>query len=299
MTAPALPRGGSAWTYDFSPGRVDQIRRHDAAAAPARRFAYLFPYAGSVEVDAVHRRVQVSYKPDTVAAYVQALGPGIRMLPIVDGRQDQGEFNGWSATEYAAAADAVADRLLADHNAAGVQIDIEPFHPDHIPFYAALGARLRKAGKLTTGFMGPGRPPAVLEAMYRACDVVVLSGYDFGLETPAAYTAALDAALGRCHAVAVSVGGHSMVGVPAGASWGEHEYHGTLENGRCTRKDSGFTQTAWLAAALAAYAKHEHDATMVGLAFWNLTDQPAGPRPDCLRGDQPDYISDGAWELLR
>jgi hypothetical protein len=293
-----LQIGTSAWTYDFSAARVAAIKAFNAKVPAGRMFRSLFPYAGSVEVNGVSRTVTVAYSRGTVTAYVEALGPGIRMLPIVDGRQDQGEFNNWSATEYEAAAILVADRILGDADAAGVQIDIEPFKPSHAPFYAALGKRLRAAGKLTTGFMGPGQPPETLKAMYQACDVVVIAGYDFALETPAAYQKALAAALGRVHAIAKSVGGHSLLGIPASASWGEHEYHGEIQDGKCLRKDSGFKQTEWLTAALAAYAEHEQDSTLVGLALWQLAEPPTATPPACQRGDHPDFISAEAWSLL-
>lgn len=293
-----LPRGISAWTYDYDEVRVAQIKAHNAAAPEHARFRYLFPYAGSISFGK-DRTFTTSWSPDGPAKYAAALGPGILLLPIFDGRQDGKEFNGWSATEYEAAAGNVAALILTDPHAAGVQIDIEPFHPDHLPFYEALGAKLRAGGKLMTGFIGASKPDEVLRRMYAACDIMVLSGYDYELPTPDQYGAALERHLQICHRFAKAAGTLTLVGIPAAGSWAEHEYTGVVEDGRLVRKETGFTQPQWLGAAVRAVAAHESDSTHLGVALWVLTGRTHRDPGETLKSYQPDFIREECWALLR
>ncbi len=295
---PAPAHGISAWTYGFDDARVRQILDHNLTAAPARRFRYLFPYAGSVELGR-EGRFTTSWKAEVAARYAAALPPDILLLPIFDGRQDEKQFNGWTPVQYEALARDVAAKVLADPHAAGIQVDIEPFHDDHLPFYEALGALLRAQGRLMTGFIAPTRPEATLRRMYAACDIVVLSGYDFEQPNPAAYGAALAHALERAHRIAVETAGHTLVGVPAAGSWAEHEYTGIVEGGTCRRQETGFTQPDWLRAALGAVALREQDDDFLGMALWVLSGRTEGAPRECRLGDQPDYIGPECWRLLQ
>jgi len=293
----SLPRGISAWTYSWSPVVVDLIRKHDAAAPPDRRFRYLFPYCGSVEVDAKTKTVSVWYSTEVSCAFSRSL-PGTRMLAIVDGRQDKGEFDDWSATQYETAARLVAEKVLADPCAAGVQIDIEPFRAGHVPFYRHLRRLLNARAQIVTAFVGPGHPEPVIRGMFESCDILVIAGYDFGEETPAAFRDSLDGALKKCARIGAEAEGRFMVGVPAAASSLEYEY----EDGEdCTRKTSGFKQTDWLGGALEAVARHEQDPGYVGVALWVLTEPPRTlPVPKGKKcGAFPWWITDEAWGLLR
>ncbi len=292
------PTGLSAWTYDFDEVRVQQIIAQHAQPDPRRRFAYLFPYAGSVNQEGGHK-ANVTYTREGPAQFAKALPKGILLLPIVDGRQDEKEFNDWTDAEYDAVAADVAKAIIDDPNAAGVQIDIEPFHDSHLPFYESLGARLKKKGKIMTGFLSPGRSEAALTRMYRACSIVVLSGYDLELPDPVSYGKALHAAVDRCLRIAAKVGGRTMIGIPAGGSWAEHEYRGIVENGACKKELTGFKQTQWLGAALEAVKPFESDPSVAGLALWVLTGRTSAPEDECLKGDHPHYISDACWSLLR
>jgi hypothetical protein len=295
---PPIPRGISAWTYDYGGARVEQVKAHNASAPEHRKFRYLFPYAGSVSFGP-GRTFTTSWDGETTARYVAALGKGIWMLPIFDGRQDKDEFSGWTETEYGALAEKVAAHILADPNARGVQVDIEPFRDAHLPFYEALGKRLRAGGKLMTGFISPGRSEQVLRRMYAACDIVVLAGYDFELPNPAAYGNALDNHLAKCNRIAAETGGVTMVGIPAAAAWAEHEYTGEVVDGACKRRETGYTQEQWLGAAVSAVGKHEDDPAQVGVALWVLTGRTRGEPGECLPSYQPDFISSECWKLVR
>ncbi len=292
------PVGLSAWTYEFDAIRVAQIEAQNRETNPRRRFAWLFPYAGSVNQEGGHK-ASVVYSREAPANYAKALPTGIRLLPIVDGRQDRKEFNGWTDGEYDAVASEVAKAILDDPNAAGVQIDIEPFHDSHLRFYETLGAVLKKKGKLMTGFLSPGRSEEALTRMYKACSIVVLSGYDLEQPNPEAYGRTLHAAVDRCLKIAAKVGGRTMIGIPAGGSWAEHEYRGIIEQGSCRKEETGFRQTQWLGAALDAVKPFETDPAVTGLALWVLTGRTSAPADECRKGDHPHYISDACWTLLR
>jgi len=293
----ALPPGISAWTYSWSPVVVDLVRKHDLAAPPDRRFRYLFPYCGSVEVDGKTKTVSVWYSDQVSCAFSRSL-PGTRMLAIVDGRQDKGEFDDWSATQYETAARLVAEKVLADPCATGVQIDIEPFRASHVPFYLHLRRLLNAKGRIVTAFTGPGMPEPVIRGMFEACDILVIAGYDFGEATPGEYRDSLDGALRKCARIGTAVGGRFMVGVPAAASSLEYEYE---DGENCKRKESGFKQTDWLGAALEAVARHEQDPGYVGIALWVLDEPPkALPAPLGKKcGTFPWWITDEAWALVR
>lgn len=294
-TVPA--RGLSGWTYEFDNAIVWQMKTNDRLAPAGRRFTSLFPYAGSVWVAREGRRLAMSYDGKLTLAWHEAM-PGLPMLAIVDGRQDRGEFNGWTAAEYAAAADLVAEKVLADPNAAGAQVDVEPFDDSQVPFYAALRLRLNAGGKLLTAFVSPGRKDAVLTSMYRSTDVLVLSGYDYCAATPAEYRDALTKDLGRCAKLAASSWGNFIVGIPAAASSCEFEIQA---GAKCPRKDSGFKQTDWLGAALGAARGFERDPRCLGLALWLLTPPPAGPDPQPCKKccTFPAFVTEPCWALLR
>jgi len=85
-----LPKGISTWVLPLPRGIARQIERHNSKAPPGMRFSYPLPYAGSV-ASAPRKASHGTLRDNATHAYVSAL-PDILMLPIVDGRTDQGEF---------------------------------------------------------------------------------------------------------------------------------------------------------------------------------------------------------------
>lgn len=293
-----LPKGISSWVYSYRDGVVRQIERYNAKAPPEMRFTYLFPYAGSVAFGDERGKLTVHYRNESVHAFARAL-PGVLMLPIVDGRTDRGEFDGWTEGQYREAARQVADCVNNDADAAGVQIDIEPFSPDHLPFYRHLRELLNAKGKYCTMFVGAGRQD-ILVRVFQSCDVVVISGYDMLGENPGvlAYRQALLGAVARSQQAAEETGGHYMVGIPAAASWGEYEYSAGGEGGRA---ETGVKQEQYVRAALKVVREYQQRPQYLGLALWHMSDpETEFEEPDKATTSTkfPNVIRESVWRML-
>jgi len=298
MKPRALPKGMSTWVYHYRDGVARQVERYNAKARPEMRFSYLFPYAGSVAFGDQRGKAAVHYRDESTQAYARAL-PGVLMLPIVDGRTDEGEFDGWTEEQYREAARQVAKCVNDDPDAAGVQIDIEPFKPDHLPFYRHLRELLNAKGKYCTMFVGAGRRD-ILVRVFQSCDVVVISGYDMLGENQgaAAYRQALTGAVARSQQAAEETGGHYMVGIPAAASWGEYEY---VAGGEAGRVETGVKQEEYVKAALEVVRPYQDRSEYLGLALWHMSDpETEFEQPEKATGPTkfPNVIRDSVWKML-
>ena len=298
MKLPPLPKGISGWVYRYREGVAEQVTLFNSFARPHLRFAYLFPHGGSIGFPGEKGDTNVYYNGEQSAAYARALPPGTLIMPIVDGRTDGGEFDGWTDEQYAAAARHVADRVIADPNAAGVQVDIEPFNPDQLPFYRHLTEYLSAAGKVSTMFVGPWNDE-VLARIFDSCDVVVMSGYDLAGEGSSlnAYRTAMKAAVPRFQQLAEQAGKHYMVGIPAAASWGEFEFE---VGGGAARVETGVRQEQYVQAALDAVKPFLDFPQCLGLSLWHLSDPDEVEDPDSVteRTKFPAAIQPSVWKML-
>jgi len=220
-------------------------------------------------------------------------------MPIVDGRADKGEFSGWTDEQYREAARKVAKHIIDDPHAAGVQIDIEPFRPDHLPFYRHLTEMLNAEGKYCTMFVGPKRRD-LLTRIFQSCNVVVMSGYDLngeGMELEA-YRAAMKGSLARFQQVAEETGGQYMIGIPAAASWGEFEY---IAGGDSERTETGVKQEEYVRAALDAVKPYHECPQYIGVSLWHMSDPEKDleePEKASRRTKFPNIIRESVWKLL-
>jgi len=298
MDLSSLPKGLSGWVYRYREGVAKQITLFSSFALPKLRFAYLFPYGGSIGFPGEKGTAEVSYRGTQSAAYAEALPPGLLIMPIVDGRTDGGEFDGWTDEQYAAAARLVADKVIADPNAAGVQVDIEPFDPGQLPFYRHLTEDLNAAGKVSTMFVGPWNDE-VLARIFDSCDVVVMSGYDVAGEGSSldAYSRAMQAAVPRFQQMAEKTGKRYMIGIPAAASWGEFEFE---VGGDAPRVDTGVRQEQYVQAALDAVKPFLDSPQYIGLSLWHLSDPDLVESPDAVteRTKFPAAIPPSVWKML-
>lgn len=290
--AAGLARGISGWVYAKKQTFADQLLAYDTSLAgkgdaDGRRANYLFPYAGSVGVTgSAYGQHTTSYDPSASAFYATRL-PGAKMLPNVDSADGAGLAQ-WSAADQEKLAADVAQSVLADGNAIGIHIDIEPFNDLHLPFYKKLRALLNAKGKLLTMFTG-----RTSGTIYQTADVVVLSGYDLGINPVSTvnYATTLARMVTQASQAAAQAGSHLMVGIPASASYEEY----ANETGNCTN-DTGYTQEQWIDAALKAVCPHHFDPSYLGVALWQLTDTPLQLSSGCLR--HPDGISASTWQKL-
>lgn len=293
-----LPKGISTWAYRYSDGMARQVQRFNSRARPELRFRYLFPYAGSVGFTDEKGQAIVHYSSKATRAYARAL-PGMLMMPIVDGRTDKGEFNGWTDEQYREAARKVAERVIEDADAAGVQIDIEPFSADHLPFYRHLRELLNAEGKHCTMFVGPWGKE-LLTRIFQSCDIVVMSGYDLdgdgsGLSD---YRAAMERSVARFQQVAEETGGHYMIGIPAAASWGEYEYIAGGEGGRV---ETGVKQEEYVKAALDVVKAYRDRPEYIGIALWHMSDpetESEEPEKATRPIKFPNIIRESVWKML-
>jgi len=295
-----LPKGISTWVYRYSDGISRQVHRFNSRALPHLRFKYFFPYAGSVGFNGrAEGQATVHYSSEAVSAYAEALPSGTLIMPIVDGRADKGEFSGWTDEQYHEAARKVAKCIIDDPHAAGVQIDIEPFKPDHLPFYRHLTEMLNAEGKHCTMFVGPKRKD-LLTRIFQSCNVVVMSGYDLngeGMELDA-YRAAMKGSLARFQEVVQETGGQYMVGIPAAASWGEFEY---IAGGDGERTETGVKQEEYVQAAVDAVKPYLERSQYIGVSLWHMSDPEKDfeePEKASARTKFPNIIRDSVWKIL-
>jgi hypothetical protein len=297
---PPLPKGISTWVYHYSDGIARQVRRFNERARPARQFRYFFPYCGSVGFDAQQRgQGSVSYRQEVSKAYAEALPPGVLIMPIMDGRADEDEFSGWTEEQYQQFAREVARHIIEDPYASGVQVDIEPFRPDHLPFYRHLTELLNAEGKYCTMFAGPHHNE-LLTRIFESCDIFVLSGYDLDGEGMPLdkYRSALAGAVARVQQVAEETGKHYLVGIPAAASWGEHEY---IAGGGEERVETGVKQEEYVRAALEVVGAYEERPECLGLSLWHMSDPEKDvedPDRASKRTKFPNLIRESVWKIL-
>jgi len=293
-----LPRGIATWVYRYTDGVARQVKQFNSKARPEVRFRYFFPYAGSPSFDARARRITMHYDATAARAYARALPPEVLLMPIVDGRNDDRAFDGWTEGEYREAARQVAQCILDDPNAAGVQIDIEPFSPAHLPFYRNLRQLLNAKGKYCTMFVGAW-DEETLTRIFASCDVVVISGYDLDVEgmSLARYGQALRGVLARVQQAAEAAGGHYLVGIPAAASWGEYEYVA----GAAERRETGVKQEQYVQAALDAVKLYRKRPQYLGLSLWHMSDpETEHERPEAATSPTkfPNVIRPSVWRML-
>jgi hypothetical protein len=294
-----LPKGISTWVYRFSDGVSRQVHAFNSRALPHLRFKYLFAYAGWVGFSEDQGEADVAYSSEAVSAYARTLPPGTLIMPIVDGRADKGEFSGWTDEQYREAARKVAKHIIDDPHAAGVQIDIEPFRPDHLPFYRHLTEILNAEGKYCTMFVGPKRHD-LLTRIFESCDVVVMSGYDLngeGMDLDG-YRASMKGSVARFQQVAEETGGQYMIGIPAAASWGEFEY---IAGGDSQRTETGVKQEQYVQAALDAVKPYHEHPQYIGLSLWHMSDPEKDfeePEKATRRTKFPNIIRESVWKML-
>ncbi len=295
-----LPKGISTWVYRYRDGVSRQVKAFNEKALPQLQFRYFFPYGGSLGFDEAEKgKAIIHYTGEITSAYSRTLPPGLLIMPIFDGRTDAGEFDGWTDDQYREAARLTADKIIADSHAAGIQVDIEPFRPGHLPFYRHLREMLNAAGKYSTMFVGP-REPELLTKIFQACDIVVMSGYDLSgegsdLET---YRARLEEGVALFQQVAEATGGHYLVGIPVAASWGEYEY---LVDNDGNRIESGVKQEEFVRAALTVVKAYQDRPQYLGTSLWHMSD----PETDFEQPEKatkltkfPNIIRESIWRML-
>ncbi len=294
-----LPKGISTWVYRYGDGVSRQVHAFNSRALPHLRFKYFFPWAGWVGFPEEEGVATVGYRSEAVEAYARTLPPGTLIMPIVDGRADKGEFSGWTDEQYREAARKVAEHIIADPHAAGVQIDIEPFRPDHLPFYRHLTEMLNAKGKYCTMFVGPKRHD-LLTRIFQSCNVVVMSGYDLngeGMDLER-YRASMKGAVARFQQVAEETGTQYMIGIPAAASWGEFEY---TAGGDAERVETGVKQEEYVQAALDAVKPYHEHSHYIGLSLWHMSDPEKDfeePEKATRRTKYPNIIRESVWKML-
>lgn len=294
-----LPKGISTWAYRYSDGISRQVHTFNSRALPHLRFKYFFPWAGWVGFSDEKGELKVGYSSEAVSAYAEALPLGTLIMPIVDGRADREAFSGWTDEQYREAARKVAKHIIGDPHAAGVQIDIEPFRPDHLPFYRYLTEMLNAEGKYCTMFVGPKRKD-LLTQIFQSCDVVVMSGYDLNGEGMdlSAYRAAMKGSLARFQQTAEETGRQYMIGIPAAASWGEFEY---VAGGDGERTESGVRQEEYVQAALDAVKPYHECPEYIGVSLWHMSDPEKDfeePEKATRRTKFPNIIRESVWRML-
>ncbi len=292
---PSTPRGISAWVYDYSEGRMQAIRDYNSQVPDQRKFNYLFPYCGSLTATG-KGEYHLYYKGWLSSVFKPKLRNCL-VLPIVDGWHN-GQFNDWTKEQYEEAAQQVAEKIINDPNADGVQMDIEPYNNGQLYFYQHLGKLLRAKGKILTHFLW-GHTPQNDPAIFKACDIVVLSGYDYHPENKSAqeYGKMLADGVNNMLRLARSVNGKLMVGIPVMPSCHEYEY----KQGDCGHVDTGNKQTDYISQAVEVLCRYQDDPNYIGWALWQFSDsgnKPLGGCPDRCPRYPGGAVPQEHWDLL-
>ncbi len=288
------PKGVSGWLYDNDAALAAELASYDSAVqtkpdGAERRVRYLFPYGGGIGLTgSTYAPGALSYDPAAAAFYADKL-PGADMLPNID--SGDGELlASFSQADQEQLANDVAQAIVGDPHARGVHIDIEPFRDQHAPFYAKLKTLLHASQKQLTLFTGRTSGP-----VYSTADIVVLSGYDLGIDpvTPVKYGSTLSNLVTTALASAAAGGSTLLVGIPVSASYEEY----STQSGTCSVA-TGVTQEQWVTAALKAVCPHQADHNYLGISLWQVGNNALEihAEPGCLR--HPDGISDAVWSLL-
>lgn len=264
--AASLPKGIGAWLYAQDASWVTQLQYYNTQVAGKtdganRQVRYLFTYAGSININAGGTG-SFGYSP-APGAYYKAAFPSALILPSLD-NANGANMSGWTLGQKQTLADNIAAAVIADSNANGAQVDIEPYTAAyHDAFYLRLKTQLTAAGKILVVFTG-----ATSGNLYSSSysDIVAFSGYDLGSVTnPVNYGSTLNTRVTTALGNAAAGGTKLLLGVPAAASAEEYQYR----DGSCSGS-TGYTQEQWFASALAVVCAKHFSAAMLGASLWGF-----------------------------
>ena len=184
----------SAWSYDsWRASFTDQINFYNGInsgdTTANLRCNYVYDLTVTIEAN---KTLTVPATTLAEAQRTRSLYPDNLILTLMDAASYDGGFSGatgtfsnWTVAQYEAAADAVADVVIADQFSDGIQVDIEPISRSWMPFMRRLSTRLHNAGKLCTLYILPGwtasgdQPltDANYTELFTICDSVALDLY--------------------------------------------------------------------------------------------------------------------------
>jgi hypothetical protein len=246
----SMEYGLSAWCYNpWSTTKFNNPINYYNGIDPADANAdlrYLLMWDLTVHIEA--NRTLTMGTLEGYSTRSRSLFPDYPVLTVVDATSYDGGFSGangtfsnWSVSEYEAAADLLADTVLADPDSDGIQMDIEPISHSWMPFMRRLATRFHEAGKLCTLYWHPswtatGDTPLTdddIKELFTICDAVAIDLYTETKRGESAWKTWASNNLARVFPLADSVNGnltfgiHSSLYVPQSLEFAS-EYRGNV-----------------------------------------------------------------------
>jgi len=291
---PYIAPGVAAFVYDYRTEWVAAIKAYNGAASKradshGRTLSYLLVGGGVLRINS--RSIadfSFNYSTTLLKAYADDF-PALSLIPIFGGRGGA-LLDSWGEADQRELGKRIAEAVAGDPLVPGILIDIEPMSLAHLPFYSELRKQLASNHQRLWLFAGDKEP-----ALYKAVDVVVLSGYDIGGTpvTPDVYGKRLRSYIKGVFDALRGGPPSLLVAVPVAASAEEYE----TQFGSCS-KVTGYSQEAWVSAALAALCPFRGEPAFVGLTLWGFYgDQLENPSGSgCF--SSPGTISPANWQSV-
>ena len=261
----SMEYGFSAWSYDSWTNSVfrDPINFYnniDSADTIANlRCNYVYDMTVNINSNKTltFDRVNLGEPQRTRSLY-----PDNLIITMVDAKSfdggfsaSTGTFSNWTVAQYEAAADLIADQVIADPYSDGLQVDIEPMSRSWMPFMRRLSTRLHAAGKLSTLYVLPGwtasgdQPltDANFTELFTICDSVNIDLYSQatqGNNTQAQWQTWATNHMNRLMPLADAVNGNLVIGI---------------------------SSKTWVSLMLNFASNYSGNASFAGLAIYDLT----------------------------
>ena len=255
----------SAWSYDSWTNSVfrDPINFYNnintADASANLRCNYVYDMTVNINSNKTLTFDRVNLGEPQRA---RSLYPDNLIITMVDAKSfdggfsaSTGTFSNWTVAQYEAAADLIADAVIADPYSDGLQVDIEPMSRSWMPFMRRLSTRLHAAGKLSTLYVLPGwtasgdQPltDANFTELFTICDSVNIDLYSQatqGNKTQAQWQTWATNQMNRLMPLADAANGNLVIGI---------------------------SSKTWVSLMLNLASNYSGNASFAGVAIYDLT----------------------------
>lgn len=281
-------RGATAWIYGRSAEECERIKTYNKTAN--KPLVMLLVYAGSLDFEKGAAKF-TGLDQGVLQFYRDQLPPEVEVHANVDASAGK-NLGLLSQEEQEGLAKKVALEINRLPAVDGLNVDIEPYVSEALPFYIYLKKYLEKPLGAALG--------AWDRHLLRVVDYPVLMNYDLAT-TPAKYR---EAAASRFQAFATdasAAGARYFLGVPFVATHNEYEYTESRKTGE--RKKTPYLMEEYVAAAHQAFlesSKIAKDPNYGGIAIWGFLDpkKKGVGAPSAEWGFFPDRIKPECWEYL-
>ncbi|MBL8993618.1 MAG: hypothetical protein JNM63_09775 [Spirochaetia bacterium] len=281
-------RGATGWIYGRSLEECERIKAWNKNSS--KPVSMLLVYAGSLDFEKGGAKF-TGLDSGVLQFYRDQLPPEVEVHANVDASAGK-NLGLLSREEQESLAKKVALEINRLACVDGLNVDIEPYVSEALPFYIYLKKYLEKPLGAALG--------AWDRHLLRVVDYPVLMNYDLAL-TPAKYREVAGSRFQAFAADASAAGARYFLGVPFVATHNEYEYTESRKTGE--RKKTPYLMEEYVAAAHQAfleYPKIAQDPNYGGVAIWGFLDpkKKGVGAPSAEWGYFPDRIKPECWEYL-